>query len=70
MNTSAAEGDDRTIRDTLLVELKAQEFAEVSPAGVTVKDGVIHLWCSYLFICPNRRTERSRYARPRGARLE
>src|SRR5271169_7036037 len=40
--------DDRTIRDELLAELKAQKWAEVSPANVTVKDGVVHLWSSYL----------------------
>ena len=43
-----AEGDDRSIRDKLLAELKAQKWAEVSPANVTVKDGVVHLWSSYL----------------------
>jgi CBS domain-containing protein len=45
---SAAEADDRAIRDKLLAELKAQKWAEVSPANVTVKDGVVHLWSSYL----------------------
>jgi CBS domain-containing protein len=45
---SGAEADDRTIRDKLLAELKAQKWAEVSPANVTVKDGVVHLWSSYL----------------------
>ena len=43
-----AEIDDRAIRDKLLAELKAQKWAEVSPANVTVKDGVVHLWSSYL----------------------
>jgi hypothetical protein len=56
MNTSAAEGDDRTIRDTLLAELKAQKFAEVSrpvsPSRTASSCGVL------MFICPNRRTER------------
>jgi len=42
------DGDDRTIRDKLLAELKAQKWAEVSPANVTVQDGVVHLWSSYL----------------------
>ena len=46
--SSSAELDDRTIRDELLAELKAQKWAEVSPANVTVKDGVVHLWSSYL----------------------
>jgi CBS domain-containing protein len=43
-----AESDDRAIRDKLLAELKVQNWAEVSPANVTVKDGVVHLWSSYL----------------------
>ncbi len=46
--TSATEADDRSIREKLLAELKAQRWAEVSPANVTVKDGVVHLWSSYL----------------------
>ena len=45
---SGTEADDRSIRDKLLAELKAQRWAEVSPANVTVKDGVVHLWSSYL----------------------
>ena len=53
---STTEADDRTIRDKLLAELKAQKWAEVSPANVTVKDGVVHLWSSYI---PNRRSGRS-----------
>jgi CBS domain-containing protein len=44
---SGDETDDRTIRDKLLAELKAQKWAEVSPANITVKDGVVHLWSSY-----------------------
>jgi CBS domain-containing protein len=43
-----ADADDRMIRDKLLAELKAQKWAEVSPANVTVRDGVVHLWSSYL----------------------
>jgi osmotically-inducible protein OsmY len=45
---SGAAAEDRTIREKLLAELKAQKWAEVSPANVTVKDGVVHLWSSYL----------------------
>jgi CBS domain-containing protein len=45
---ASTEADDRTIRDKLLAELKVQKWAEVSPANVTVKDGVVHLWSSYL----------------------
>ena len=45
---SGAGADDQAIRDKLLTELKAQKWAEVSPANVTVKDGVVHLWSSYL----------------------
>ena len=44
---SGAEADDRAIRDRLLAELKAQKWAEVSPANIMVKDGVVHLWSSY-----------------------
>jgi CBS-domain-containing membrane protein len=44
---SGAEADDRAIRDRLLNELKAQKWAEVSPANITVKDGIVHLWSSY-----------------------
>jgi len=44
---SGAEAADRTIRDQFLAELKAQKWAEVSPANITVKDGVVHLWSSY-----------------------
>jgi len=43
-----AEAGDRRIRDKLLAELKAQRWAEVAPANVSVKDGVVHLWSSYL----------------------
>src|SRR5262249_44406247 len=45
---ASGETDDRRIREKLLAELKAQRWAEVSPANVTVKDGVVHLWSSYL----------------------
>ena len=44
---SSDETDDRAIRDKLLAELKAQKWAEASPANITVKDGVVHLWSSY-----------------------
>lgn len=44
---SGAGADDRAIRDKLLAELKAQRWAEVSPANITVRDGVVHLWSSY-----------------------
>lgn len=42
------EADDRVIRDNLLAALKAQKWAEVSPANITVKNGIVHLWSSYL----------------------
>jgi len=44
---SGGEANDRTIRGRLLAELKAQKWAEVSPANITVKDGIVHLWSSY-----------------------
>src|SRR5215469_3044205 len=43
-----SDADDQAIRARLLAELKAQRWAEVSPANITVKDGVVHLWSSYL----------------------
>lgn len=43
---SGAEAEDRAIRDRLLAELKAQKWAEVSSANITVKDGIVHLWSS------------------------
>jgi CBS domain-containing protein len=45
---SLTEIDDRAIREKLLAELKAQRWAEVSPANITVNDGVVHLWSSYV----------------------
>jgi CBS domain-containing protein len=44
-----AEAYDRAVRSKLLTELKAQKWAEVAPANVTVtvRDGVVHLWSSY-----------------------
>jgi CBS domain-containing protein len=45
---SGVEAGDRAIRDKLLAELRAQKWAEVAPANITVKDGVVHLWSSYL----------------------
>ena len=44
---SGAEADDRAIQHRLLAELKAQKWAEVSPANIMVKDGIVHLWSSY-----------------------
>ena len=35
-------------RAKLLAELKARRWAEISPANVTVKDGIVHLRSSYL----------------------
>jgi CBS domain-containing protein len=39
-----AEVDDRTIREKLLAELKAQKWAEARPGNVVVHDRVVHLW--------------------------
>ena len=52
---SVTEADDRAIRDKLLAELKAQKWAEVSSANITVKDGVVHLWSSYLSLSDRQR---------------
>ena len=54
---SSAEADDRSIREKLLAELRAQRWAEVSPANVIVRDGIVHLWSSYLNIPGVRRVE-------------
>ena len=43
---AASADDDITIREKLLAELKAQRWAEVSPANIIVKDRVVHLWSS------------------------
>lgn len=40
--------DDRLIRDRLLAELNKQRWAEVAPANVTVKDGIVHMWNSFV----------------------
>src|SRR5215470_19435590 len=42
------EVDDRCIRDRLLAELQAQRWAEVAPENILVKDGIVHLWSSYM----------------------
>ena len=44
----SANDNDLAIREKLLAELETQKWAEVSPANVTVKDGVVHLWNSYV----------------------
>lgn len=44
----SANDNDLAICEKLLAELKTQRWAEVSPANVTVKDGVVHLWNSYV----------------------
>jgi predicted transcriptional regulator len=40
--------DDLAIREKLLAEMKVQRWAEVAPANVTVNDGIVHLWNSYV----------------------
>src|SRR5271166_2799102 len=37
-----AANDDRAIRERLLGELKTQRWAEIAPANITVRDGVVH----------------------------
>ena len=41
-----ADADDRTIRQTLLAELRGQEWARVWAADILVREGIVHLWCS------------------------
>ncbi len=45
---TGAAADDAAIRERLLAELKAQPWAEVAPANVTVRNGIVHLWNSYV----------------------
>jgi osmotically-inducible protein OsmY len=40
--------DDRAIREKLLSEPRAQTWAEASPQNILVKEGIVHLWCSYI----------------------
>src|ERR1700758_3000493 len=41
---SAAGADDRRIRDKLLAELQAQEWAGPWAADIVVRDGIVHIW--------------------------
>jgi CBS-domain-containing membrane protein len=43
----ASAANDLALREKLLAELRNQRWAEVAPANVTVRDGVVHLWNSY-----------------------
>jgi CBS domain-containing protein len=43
---AATDADDRTIRESLLDELRQQKWARVWPADVIVRDKTVHLWCS------------------------
>jgi CBS domain-containing protein len=45
---AGAGADDAAIRARLVAELKRQPWAEVAPANVTVRNGVVHLWNSYV----------------------
>ena len=40
------EGDDRSIRASLLAELGREEWAQVWPEDIIVRDGIVHLWIS------------------------
>jgi CBS domain-containing protein len=41
-----ADGDDRTIREQLLAELRRQRWANIWAADIMVRDRVVHLWFS------------------------
>ena len=45
---AGAAAGDAAIRERLLAELSAQPWAEVAPANVTVRNGIVHLWNSYV----------------------
>jgi osmotically-inducible protein OsmY len=38
--------DDRTIREKLLAELRAQPWVHTWAADIIVRDGVVHIWVS------------------------
>ena len=40
------EGDDRSIRASLLAELGREEWAQVWPEDIIVRDGIVHFWIS------------------------
>jgi CBS domain-containing protein len=40
------EGDDRSIRASLLAELGREEWAKVWPEDIIVRDGIVHFWIS------------------------
>ena len=40
------EGDGRSIRASLLAELGRQEWAQVWPEDIIVRDGIVHFWIS------------------------
>jgi hypothetical protein len=42
----AGEGDDRSIRASLLAELGREEWAQVWPEDIIVRDGIVHFWIS------------------------
>lgn len=44
--TTEAAGDDHTIREKLLAELKGQEWVHMWAADIIVRDRVVHLWLS------------------------
>jgi CBS domain-containing protein len=62
--------DDRAIRDKLLAELRAQRWAEVAPANITVKDGVVHFWNSYASENEKRALLAAAHAIPEVRRIE
>jgi CBS domain-containing protein len=41
-----ADGDDRTIREKLLAELGRQQWADIWPEDIMVRDKVVHIWVS------------------------
>ena len=41
-----SEGDDRSIRASLLAELGREEWARVWPEDIIVRDGIVHFWIS------------------------
>jgi len=42
----AGDGDDRSIRASLLAELGREEWAQIWPEDIIVRDGIVHFWIS------------------------
>ena len=46
MSQHEGEGDDRSIRAKLIAELGREEWAQLWPEDIIVRDGIVHFWIS------------------------